>query len=196
MEISKALAADLALLTEALDEPGISIVDTVRQLAVDVGLAVRSFLGLTVFASGSGPWLTFSVMADRATHGDVRASLMMPLTQLARAGGETQIAVILYAAKAGALVDLAADLAWLIGCELGDLVVDQHMDRHPDRSVGTASVINQALGVLFGRGLTPQQADSELGTRAAAAGTDRHAIAAGILADLGGDRPDADEDRR
>ena len=48
MDISEALAADLALLTEALDEPGIGIADTVRQLAADVGMAVPSFLGLTV----------------------------------------------------------------------------------------------------------------------------------------------------
>ena len=116
---------------------------------------------------------------------------MMPLTQLTRTGGTTELSVTLYAAAPGALVDLAADLAWLVGCELDAFLLDRHVDHHlvaanphTVASALTTSVINQALGVLYSRGLTPQQADGELDTRAAATATDRHGAAARILADL------------
>jgi hypothetical protein len=48
VEITAAVAADLATLTEALDDADLDLADTVRQLAVDAKLAVRSYLGLTV----------------------------------------------------------------------------------------------------------------------------------------------------
>lgn len=43
------------------------------------------------------------------------------------------------------------------------------------------SVINQAIGVLIGRGHTPAQARRELDTQADRGGTDRHTAARFIL---------------
>jgi len=187
VEISAALAADLALLTDALDAPGADITDAVRRLAIDAGLAVRSYLGLTVFTTGIDPNFTFSLMADGAQDHDVRASLMMPLSQMRRVDVGTDVTVVLFAAKDGAFVDLAADLAWILGCNLSDIAVDEHLVAgrlDTVESMTARSVINQALGVLLGRGMTPEQADDELDARAAAAGTDRHTAAARILTDL------------
>jgi hypothetical protein len=96
--------------------------------------------------------------------------------------------VNLYAGSPGAFVDLAADLAWLTARPLSDFVLDQHLTIPTPSNTGTqlhaASIINQAMGVLMGRGHTPEQAHRQLDSQAADAGTDRHAAAQLILAAL------------
>jgi len=187
VEISAELAADLALLTDALDTPGADISEAVRRFAIDAGQAVQSYVGLTVFTTGIEPQFTFSLMADGARHHDVRASLTMPLNQMRRADVGTDVTVVLFATKEGAFVDLAADLAWILGSKLSDIAVDEHLvadGRGTVESVTAQSVINQTLCVLLGRGMTPERAYAELDVQAAAAGTDRHAVAARILIDL------------
>ena len=105
--------------------------------------------------------------------------------------------------RGGAFVDLAADLAWLTGAAVEDFALDVHgltagmadgvdgvagsdltgsrpvTDRR--RRVFDESLINQAVGILLGRGLTPEQARQELDNRAAAAGTDRRSAAQRIV---------------
>src|SRR5882762_5052038 len=73
VEITAALAADLAALTEALDEPGADLGRTLRQLAADAKLAVGSFLGLTVRAAVSGQPIELSTLDGAAAQ--VRSSL-------------------------------------------------------------------------------------------------------------------------
>jgi hypothetical protein len=187
VEISAALATDLALLSEALDEPGPTIVDTVQHLAADVTLAVRSYLGMQVVAASDGPAFRFTVMTDDAGSSEISSSLRIPLTQFRQIDRLSELTVILYAARKGAFVDLAADLAWLAGRDLSEFQLDEHLALDQTvavRSLAADSVINQAIGVLFGRGLTPEQADLELDLQATAAGTDRGAAAARILASV------------
>lgn len=189
MEIFAALAADLALLTAALDDPRADIADAVHRFGVVTRLAVPSYLGLSVIAAGVDPPMTITVMTDEARGGEVRASLRIPLSQLRPGRHGLDVAMILYAAAERAFVDLAADLARIIDRKLGDVSVDEHLVVHDGRggdSVRTLSMINQAVGVLLSRGLTPEQAHDELDARAAATGTDRAAAAAGILAELDG----------
>jgi hypothetical protein len=191
MEIGAALAADLALLSDALDQPGDDMTDAVRLLADDAGLAVRSYLGFSLSTTGMEPTFSFLLMADDAEQDDIRASLVIPLSQLRRPHvSAVDVTVVLFASKAGAFVDMAADLAWILGCELSDIAVDQHLV--PDRpanvgwSQGERSVINQAVGVLLGRGMSPGQAAGELDAQAAHAGTSRHAAAVHVLNGLTG----------
>ena len=47
MEIAAVLAADLAALTEALDDTAFDLAGCLRQLVVDIGSAVPSYVGLT-----------------------------------------------------------------------------------------------------------------------------------------------------
>jgi hypothetical protein len=58
------------------------------------------------------------------------------------------------------------------------------------------SIINQALGVLVGRGLTPEEALAELDTPGSRPALDRHANAVAVLDSLslpvGDPAPDAD----
>ena len=185
MEITAALAADLAILTQALDDPDSDVAESVLRLARAVGSAVPSFLGLTVTVHDSDPPFTFTTLEDHVGPGDVRTSLMMALSHdgaIAR--------VILYARTPGALVDLAADLSWLARRTLAGCELDQHLILPPVASTATnlhaVSAVNQAIGALIGAGHSPEQAHRELDVRAATADTDRHAVAVIILAALPG----------
>jgi len=188
MKISAALAADLGILTAALDEPGSDVLHSLHRLEVDAQAAVPTYLGLSVTADGSDPPFTFTTL-EGGTADNVRTSLR--LTLLARAGGGLAaplVTLTLYAGRPGTFVDLTADLAWLTGRPPGDFVLDQHLTV-PDGSdaatyLRTMSVINQAIGVLIGRGYTPRQARSELDNQADGARTDRNTAAEAILDSL------------
>ena len=60
MKISAALAADLGILTAALDEPTADVLHSLHRLGVDAQAAVPTFLGLSVTAAGSDPPFTFT----------------------------------------------------------------------------------------------------------------------------------------
>jgi hypothetical protein len=191
VEITAALAADLAILSEALVETDADILEAFRQLAMDVKVAVRSYLGLAVIARNSTFPLTLTAMEPLTHRDDVVSSLLMPLWDQDLEGHDPQLVVILYAGRAGAFVDLAADLSWLSGRPLSDFTLDQHLSLpEPDSQIDVrgSSVVNQAIGVLIGRGYTPAQAALEIDARAAAAGESRVDAAALILGDaLAGD---------
>jgi hypothetical protein len=78
MTIGAALAADLGILNEALDEPGADVLHSLHQLGVDAHAAVPSYLGLSVTVDGSVPPFTFATLQDGAAE-DVRTSLRLTL---------------------------------------------------------------------------------------------------------------------
>ena len=163
--------------------------------------AIGSYLGLTVSISAGAGAFTFTTLADSEQTPAIRASLRMLLPDVASTGADgVGPALILYAGRSGAFVDLAADLAWLTGRELTDFVLDQHLQlpAQPDGTLTllTASLIDQAIGVLIGRGYAPDQARRELDTDAARAATDRAGAAARILAALTPINPEPDPDPR
>jgi hypothetical protein len=166
VEISAGIAADLALLAQALDDPRVDLETGLRTLAADVEHAVASFTGMT-----------FTIALD---HHEVRvavghgttdplagASLLIPLSDVAPG---SRGSLLLHAATPGAFVDLAADLAYALGIDPAALVVDAHLDPRSAESaaIGLADqiAINQAIGVLIGRGHTPESASRELDRRA------------------------------
>ncbi len=190
MTIGAALAADLGILTAALDESGDNLLRSLHHLGVDAQAAVPSYLGLSVIVDGSDPPFTFTTLEDGAAD-DVRTSLRLTLP--GDGAASTSVAFVLYARTPGTFVDLTADLAWLTGRPLSDFVLDQHLSVPAGSDTGTylrtASVINQAIGVLIGRGYTPGQAHRELDTQADGAGTDRHSAAQFILDTLTAEKP-------
>ncbi len=197
MTISAALAADLDILTAALDEPGADVLHSLQQLGVDAHAAVPSYLGLSVTVDGSIPPFTFTTLDDGAAE-NVRTSLRLTLPGIGDGRAAPSVALILYAGTPGTFVDLAADLAWLTGRPPSDFALDQHLSVSDGSDTGiylrAASVINQAIGVLIGRGHTPGQAHRDLDIRADSAGTDRHTIAQFILDTLTAEGP-ADAER-
>jgi hypothetical protein len=174
VEITAALAADLAILSEGLDERGPGLADAVDQLASDAWLAVRSYLGLTILAQNATFPLLLTAMKPFAHADDVVSSLMLPLTDEVAEAADQRPAVILYAGRLGAFVDLAADLCWLTGRQLSEFALDQHLrlpaEPNWHTNIRDSSVVNQAIGVLIGRSYTPEQAKRELDARATAAG--------------------------
>jgi hypothetical protein len=197
VEITAAVAADLAALSEALDEQGTDLATTLHQLATDAKLAVDSLVGLTVLITVAGQQTQLSTLDGAAVSEEVRASLLVPLQPVLVDGAAMAagIDLVLYAATPGAFTDLAADLAWLTGRALGEYVLDQHVvgldATAPTDGLATLSLINQAIGVLIACGHTPEQAERELLARAARGGVDRRVAARQILAGADGAVPDA-----
>jgi hypothetical protein len=187
VEINAALAAELAVLTEALDDPGADVAGSLLRLATDARAAVASYRGLMVVIDGAEPPIAFTAFEDGAETGDIRTSLMLGSATV-RHDSLPRVSPILFATVPGAFIDLAADLTWMTGHPLTSVVLDQHLPVRVDVQAGDAlqqaSVINQALGVLIGRGCTPEQADLELAARAAEAGTDRYHAAVDLLGSI------------
>ena len=197
MKVTTALAADLGILTAALDEPGADVLHSLRRLGVGAQAAVPSYLGLSVTVDGSDPPFTFTIFEEGAADG-ARTSLRLTLPGVGDGWASPSVTLILYAGTPGTFVDLSADLAWLTGRPPSDFALDQHLSVPAGSDAGTylraASVINQAIGVLIGRGYTPGQAHRELDTQADSAGTDRHTTAQFILDTLTAEDP-ADAER-
>lgn len=207
MEITVALAADLAILTDALHDPAANIApdvaDTVLLLALDARLAVRSFLGLTVTVTSAAledgaadrVALRFTLLDHHVDPREIQTSLRLPRATDEAAPDRPSIAVVLYAATPGAFVDMAADLSFLTGrgFDAGDL--DQHRGLAGESDITgvlhAETVIHEAIGVFIARGRTHEQARAELDTLADAAHTDRITEAADILTALTRDGPDA-----
>ena len=188
MKISAALAADLGILAAALDEPGADLLRSLHQLGIDALAAVPAYLGLSVTVDGGDPPFTFSTFADGAAD-NVRTSLRLtPPADVDDGRVAPPVALILYAATPGAFVDLTADLVWLTGRPPSDFALDQHLSvpagSDAATHLSTTSVINQAIGVLIGRGYAPRQAHSRLGNQAYGTRTDRNAAAQIILDSL------------
>ncbi len=192
MTITPGLAAELAFLTQTLDLPGTDIADTLTRLVADVQTAVDSYLGLSIAITTSGPPFDVTVLDENTRPEDIKTSLLIPLSSAA-AGGEasasppSSIALILFAGVPGAFIDLAADLSWLTGRPLG-FRVDEHCDlpvSDPCRApLSTRWTVDQALGVLIGRGSTFEHAERELHERAAKGSVELREAAALVLADL------------
>lgn len=198
MNIPAAVLAGLHLLDEVLDARSSGTHTTLTVLTSEAALAVSSFLGLTVLIprAGETPLQIRTFETDPGAEA-VGASLRFRVRGDSSGGadGPAVIELILYAARAGAFVDLAADLTWLTGRPWDDFRVDEDLDGPQDGSVPATlaswSSVNQARGVLIGSGLTVEEADSEMDARAVATGTSRALVAAEILARLSGGEPPA-----
>lgn len=186
MEITDALAADLAGLGEALHEPGVDVNAALRQLGADVKAAVRSFLGLSITFRIDGESVTLTGREAEAGHAQVLSSLAIPLRSLNPVGSTGQL--VLYAARSGAFVDLAADLSWATGAGLASFVLDRHRNvdlaAPPLSGLGELSAINQAIGVLLDEGHLPEHARAELDRRAHRARLDTAVFARNMLTAL------------
>ena len=163
MNISAALTTDLALLSQALGTDDSDLETHLDALAADVKLAVKSYTGMTITIAFEHYTVSFNVH-DNPTAPSTQTSLLIPLAALTTTDAAGTL--VLYAATPGAFVDLAADLSYALGEEATALILDGHLPP-PDvqgRTTGldTHVAINQAIGILIGRGHTPEAAQDEL----------------------------------
>lgn len=187
MKLSAVLAADLAMLTEALAEPGTDIEQTLHRLALDIAAVTTSFAGLTAAVDVGEVPTTITTLVDSVAPAEVVTSLRIPVSDRAH--------LVLYASRAGAFVDLAADLGWLTGQPAGAFVLDADVPGLAALlavdGVGDDRAIDQASGVLIAAGHTPEEADARLDELARQDGGSRVKAARLILAAL--DATAADE---
>lgn len=149
----------------------------------------------TVLVVPAAPWLVAPQASLQITFtNDGTPVDGIPAEDSAWAGGAPHVAVTLYAANPGAFVDLAADVAYTISRPLTDVAIDEHLSgpdatqpsHGPEATPGAVtvaelSIINQAIGMLIGRGDHPADAHATLTRHAATAGTTLPAAAAAIL---------------
>lgn len=163
MDISAQLAADLAVLSQALDGDT-ELETTVRQFAAAVKLAVTSYLGMTVTVIADGDEVTLDVPEHARAEHEIATSLLIPLADVTAT--ESGGSLVLYAGSPGAFVDLAADLAYALHIDHDALVLDAHLAPSFDDAGlgGLADIthINQAIGILIERGHSPTSARTEL----------------------------------
>ena len=182
MRLIEPLANHLRLLNEALDD-SVPIDGASTRLWYDARSAVPSFSGLTVSVPGVEAPFAFTALREGARAQDIRTSLLIACPLRSTPG--LTVAIVLRAEVPGAFVDLAADLAWLSGRDIIDYVLDQHVEPPAVQTtidVFGAKVINQAIGVLVGRGYTMREAGAFLD----AGGGDRLAAAQAVLDGLDG----------
>jgi hypothetical protein len=168
VQLSDAVAADLAALTDALDEPDADLAILIQRLCDSCALSVGSYLGLCITLIINDLPTSFSVLEDFLDPAEVLTSVMFPLDALG--GYAPGSAVILYAGSPGAFVDLAADLSYALGARPDAVQLDQHLSP-PDPAVGDTGLAamsqhNQALGILLDRGLDLDEGVTELQRRA------------------------------
>jgi hypothetical protein len=191
MDIPHDLVAQLADLTDALDEDGTDLQAVLSVLIDDLMTAVPSFLGLTMHIQPNGTdsdGLTLDLLPPTSA-ARVETSLLMPLHVLGVS--RPCSLVVFYAAQPGAFVDLAADTRHLYGLD-GQVVLDQHLPTAGSTAVPTevfghtgTTAINRAIGVLIERGNTPEQARDLLHRHADQHGIPLQVVAQKLLDDPG-----------
>ena len=196
-QLSGRLANALTALTLVLDEPAADLADSLAALALAARFAVPSYTGLAMRATVGGRDLGFTTLDEHDSHLPSATSLRLAMSPLPDAAGGLEpfpsIMLILYAATPGAFVDLCADLAWFSGIGVHELAVDEDLTppvlRRIDIALAEMSSIDQAVGVMIGRGSTPEQALAHLADLCRASGRSQHAEAEHLLASL--DAPDS-----
>jgi hypothetical protein len=171
------------MLSGALQEPDGGLERRLESFADDLNQAVSSYLGLTVTIAVDGHEISFSLTE---TAGHAETSLRIPLPAIA--GSEPGSTLVLYAATPGAFVDLSADLAWALGVNQADLLLDANLAVPMTSDVVSGlrehATINRAIGVLIEDGHTAELARAELRRRAARDGVTLTASAQRVLDDL------------
>jgi hypothetical protein len=182
--VSAALAADLATLSAALVDAAdedVDLQELLRHFERDAKLAIRSYVGMSI-SIGTGPgayrltWIDENVDAN-----DIATSLRFPVSGLSNVHPST---VTMYAGRPGALVDLAADLSWILNVAADAVVLDDDTTvsgKDEEHSLEALSIMNQAIGMLIDHGFAPEEALPELVDRAELAGITALAVAAALV---------------
>ncbi len=168
MDIPASLADQIAKLVSGSDQASEAVSQRLASLAAALGQAVPSYAGFTLALRSEGQPVTVEVRSD-GVDSDVSTSMWAPLDGVVREAP----ALTVFATTPGALVDLAADLTYILR-QGTSVVLDQHLAAFPDESrvagVAAAAGVSQAVGVLVEAGRPPEEGLQELVRRGAASG--------------------------
>ncbi|MDT4928911.1 MAG: hypothetical protein QOF92_1778 [Pseudonocardiales bacterium] len=202
MELPSELAADLRILTEALDPPRADLEVELHALIADIRLTTRSYLGLTLTIVSAGIPFTIIAVDEPIEPGRIRSSALLPLTTLCDV--EPESSMIFYAAEPNAFIHFATEVSNALGLDGGAIELDTRLTL-PSRTdalsaIAAARQVNQAIGVLIERGRSPAAARGELAALAERAGTVLEVAATDLLdgespATTPGAKPAAHHDR-
>lgn len=154
-------------------------------LCVHVEVAVPSWMSVSIVLNSPNDTdieadMEVAIVSPGAQDGaGVRSSLAVPLSEV---GSPDQL--IVRAGEAGAFLLLADDLASRLG-RARPIILDRHLDPPPSGEAAALfaghGVVDQAIGVLLDRGLSPPQARQDLQRRARATGVSLAAAARSLL---------------
>jgi hypothetical protein len=169
VEMVPSLAADLAALTSALGRADTDLAQSLEGLAANTRRAVDSYLGVMVTIVNGGYPVTVALMDSSDEPTPIASSAQVPLRTVS--GAEPGSAIVFYASRPGAFVDFAADAAFMLELPLEAISLDSHLIG-PDENLRASglddlSAINQAIGVLLGRGQSIERARRTLADDAA-----------------------------
>lgn len=166
----------LRSLTTALDDPSIDLYAHLATMLEQLAEAIPSLLAvrLSVIVDDYEFDVTAFAPIDDGTPAD--STLLIPLR--GASSDVTGANLLLFASSPGALVDLAADSAYLLGIDLAAAELDHHLDTTlaaPERTSSDAvtdlraleaaeftdrATIDYAIGILFEQGNHPTVADA------------------------------------
>ena len=212
MVLPAALRSELFAFFDSVGLDPALTVGSVTDVQETLRHVVPACLGFQLDLVNQGLTVTLTSFQPLAQAVDVATSLHVPLILLgllrlplttgsAPTQFEPRSSLTLYGSRAGAFVDLAADLMYALGSARRDgpgrdqpthfqspdaaVTLDQHLTRSSMTSsfVGAAEVttINRAMGYLIEEGHDPAGASAELGRRAATAEISVPAYAAQLL---------------
>ena len=173
--------------------------DALASLIAHLTTTIESYCGLHVTVADHEWPVTITAFAQDAAPPATSLRLPLRLVSMLQSGGSW---IVFYAARPGALVDLAADLSHALGVPLGTTSAPGRGTEATDGGAPSVrldgdlppvsmtsgiagleelSTINRAVGVLIGDGHRPEAAHDILRRGASAAGTDTHQFARRLL---------------
>jgi hypothetical protein len=182
------LASDVAALFAGFGSDDHDVHHQLGAVRTAMTLAVPSYCSMALRLVVSGVPVTLEIVEPAVTVA-AETSLFLPLEGQGFGGGSS---LTVFAAVPGALVDLAADLAFALG--LGDRVVlDEHREAAPVdsglRGVAELSRINQAVGILLVHGYEADDARALLHDVAGRQGRTELAVAEEVVAGARASQP-------
>ena len=197
MALHPRLITHLRDLAAATDDD--TLYDALATLVAHLTTTIESYCGLHVTVADHEWPVTITAFTQDAAPPVTSLRLPLRLVSMLRSGGSR---IVFYAARPGALVDLAADLGHVLGVptttsarggetaalDRGDTAEVRLDGDLPPVSLASGiagleelSTINRAIGVLIGRGHELEGAREILRRGAAASGTDTHQYASRLL---------------
>jgi hypothetical protein len=179
-----ALAADLALLAEAIETPNTDLTADLDRLMLTTQDAVPNCHGLSITIASHGHPVTFTVLVDGIRAADVRSSVLLPLPRFTKT--EPGSSLVLFGTEFGCFVDLAEALSAATSVPVGEFELDAHIEVAAAMGAPTGlaelATINQAIGIMIGHGVTPDEAVARIHGLAVAATDSVHSVARRIVA--------------